>query len=452
VPTSAPAAAPIARPAASPAAAVAQSVAAPAPAPAAQGNQPPTDAAQLPITQATGRMVIYTTEIAILAQDLQLLPDRLGTLALAHGGYVAGVETKADAGVPTVVVRLKVPPDQYEATMSGVRNLAVDVRSEKAATQDVTEEYSDTQAQITSLEATHAQLLELMKRTGSMDELLKVQQQADQVRLQIDRLKGRGTALERLSSLASIGVTAQAAGPVIEQDYAAALTAVRQTETQRAGLQSQLKRARTPEEEAGLRDKIGQADLALQRLRARLSALDQEATRLNVALPRPDETALLSAADESLPTTYVQTRVELRRAQADQKQLTTDLQAGASEATPDRLQAAILRTNDLSVRLKTVQDRAGQAGIVLPTISNDEEAAMAQITTRPTTEGVVALRRAWDASLLVLQGLGSVLVFLWWVLLPLGAAGVFLVRRRVVGGTGRRNTSPLTAPGVDDGG
>ena len=56
------------------------------------------------------------------------------------------------------------------------------------------------------------------------------------------------------------------------------LAAVRQTETQRAGLQSQLKRARTPEEEAGLRDKIGQADLALQRLRARLSALDQEAT------------------------------------------------------------------------------------------------------------------------------------------------------------------------------
>src|SRR5207249_2964244 len=163
-PTSAPAAAaPIARPAASPAAAVAQSVAAPTPAP--PGNQSPAEAAQLPITQATGRMVIYTTEIAILAQD--------------------------------------------------------------------------------------AQLLELMKRTGTMDELLKVQQQADQVRLQIDRLKGRGTAWERLSSLASIGVTAQAAGQVVEQEYAVALVAVRQTEAQRAGLQSQLKRARTPEEEAG---------------------------------------------------------------------------------------------------------------------------------------------------------------------------------------------------------
>jgi len=127
------------------------------------------------------------------------------------------------------------------------------------------------------------------------------------------------------------------------------------------------------------------------------------------------------------------------------------LQAGAPEAAPDRLQAAILRTNDLTVRLKTVQDRAGQAGIVLPAISNDEEAAMAQITTRPTTEGVLALRRAWDASLFVLQGLGSVLVFLWWVLVPLGIAVALLVRRRVVSGPGRRNTPPATAPGVDEG-
>jgi hypothetical protein len=171
---------------------------------------------------------------------------------------------------------------------------------------------------------------------------------------------------------------------------------------------------------------------------------------LHVALPRPDETSLLSAADESLPTTYLQTRVDLRRAQADQKQLTSDLQAGVPDATPDRLQAAILRSNDLTVRLKTVQDRAGQAGIVLPTISNDEEAAMAQIGTRPSTEGVVALRRAWDASLVVLQGIGSLLVFLWWVWLPLGVAGALLVRRRIVSGAGRRNTSPLTVPGMDE--
>jgi hypothetical protein len=65
---------------------------------------------------------------------------------------------------------------------------------------------------------------------------------------------------------------------------------------------------------------------------------------------------------------------------------------------------------------------------------------------------VVALRKAWDASLFVLQGIGSVLVFLWWVWLPVTIAGALLVRRRVVSGAGRRTTPPLTAPGIDEGG
>jgi hypothetical protein len=316
--------------------------------------------------------------------------------------------------------------------MGGIRNLAVDVRSEKATTQDVTEEYSDAQTQITSLEATHAQLLELMKRAGSVEELLKVQQQADQVRLQIDRLKGRATAIERLSSLASIGVTAQLASAVIEQDYSTALAAVRQAESQRAGLQSQLKRSRTPEEESSLRDKLGQADLALQRERARVGVLDQLAGRLSIALPRPDESAAAPAADDALPAAYIQTRVDLRRAQADQQQITANLESGAQDATPDRLQAAILRTNDLTMRLKTIQERAGQVGIALPTISAAEETAMAQVPGRPTSEGPLMLRRAWDASLTSLVSIGSALIFVWWLLLPLGITTIWLVRRRFV--------------------
>jgi ribosomal protein S8 len=376
-------------------------------------------------------MVIYTTEITLLAQDLTGLPSQLGTLVLSKGGYVAGVETKDDGGVPTIIVRLKVPPEQYEVTMASIRNLAVEVRGEKATTQDVTEEYSDTQTQIGSLEAQHAQLLELMKHTGSVDELLKVQQQADQVRLQIDRLKGRATALERLSALASITVTAQAAGVVLEREYVSDLSAVRQAETQQAGLVAQLKRARTPEEEAKLRDSLGQVELQLQRARQQLDRTTQTAGRLGVALPQPADEVVAVVGDDNLAAQYIQTRVDLRKAQADQQRITAELEAGAAGATPEQLQAAILHTNELSLRLKTLQDRAGQAGITLPVISPDEEAAMARVVGPATgSEALATLRRAWNLSLGALVSLGSTIVFLWWLLLPLGAAGILLARRR----------------------
>jgi len=415
--------------AAAPAAPAPQAVpaASPAAAPSSQQTGQPTD---LPVVQSTGRMVIYTTDITLLVQDLGGLPGRLGTLVTAQGGYVAGVETQDGGGLPAIVVRLKVPPERYEATMASVRGLAVEVRAEKATTQDVTEEYSDAQTQITSLEAQHAQLLELMKRTGSVDELLKVQQQADQVRLQIDRLKGHATALERLSALASITVTAQPVNVVLVRDFVAAQGAVHQAEAQQAGLLAQLKRAQSPNDEAKLRDTLGQIELGLQQARTHLDGINAEATRLQVTLPQPDQSAPATLSDDALAQQYVQTRVDLRKAQAGQQRLTADLEAGVPGASPDRLAAAILHTNTLSLQLKTLQERAGQAGITLPQVSPEEESAMAQVSgPSPLNEALSSLRQAWSRSLSVLVGLGSALVLVWW-LLPLGAAAALVVRRR----------------------
>jgi hypothetical protein len=185
--------------------------------------------------------------------------------------------------------------------------------------------------------------------------------------------------MDRLSSLASISVTAQLASVVIERDYASVLSAVRVAESQRAGLLAQLKRSRTPEEEASLRDKLGQAELTVQRARERQRALDEEATRLQIALARPDEVATAVTSDDSLAQAYVQTRVDLRRAQAEQHRLVAKLETGSRQTTPDQLQQAILRANDLSIRLKTLQERAGQVGVSLPVISPQEEAVMARV-------------------------------------------------------------------------
>jgi hypothetical protein len=217
-----------------------------------------------------------------------------------------------------------------------------------------------------------------------------------------------------LSALASIGVTVQLASTVLQQDYTRTLAAIRQSETQRAGLLGQLKRVRTPEEESGLRDKLAQADPAIKRERDRLSILDQFATRLQIAMPRPDETAAISTPDDALPAAYL-------------------VQIGVADATPDRLMAAILRTNDLSVRLKTLQDRASQASIALPAISHDQEAVMAQVRVWSPIGALATARLAWEASLSLFANIVAGGVFLWWIFVPaagLGALGVVRQRAR----------------------
>ncbi len=405
---------PAAVPAASPAAAPAQKPQPPVPVPTPGG---PADVnPRLPIDQSAGRMVIYTTDVTLLVQDLSGLPDRLGTIAVAHGGYVANVETRADAGVSTVVVRLKVPPQKYDETMRALRGLAVEVRGEKAATQDVTEDYSDTQAQIASLEATHAQLLELMKRSGSVDELLKVQQQAGQVKLQIDRLKGHATALERTSELATITATGQLASDVLRRDYVTERTALRNAQASKAALELQLKRARSAEEEASLRDRLGELQLEVERRTARLGDLAGKASAIGLALPSSDDAASTTLSESNLGRQYVDARMALRKAQAEQEALTAALRRGGSDEDRQKLADVILRTNDLTGQLKAIQDRANQLGVTLPTLTAEQESVMSGVGAAPL--GVVLpaqIRQAWDASLQVLLAAAGAVVFLWWV-------------------------------------
>ncbi len=393
----------------------------PVPAPTPTGS---TDVnPQLPIGQSSGRMVIYTTDVTLLVQDLSGLPDRLGTIATAQGGYVAGVESRNDNGIQGIVVRLKVPPQKYDETMRALRGLAVEVRDEKATTQDVTEEYNDTQTQIASLEATHAQLLELMKRAGSVEELLKVQQQAAQTKLQIDRLKGRATALERMSDFASITASGLLASDVLRRDYVTERSALRRAESNRATLELQLKRARSAEEESTLRDRLGETQLEIERRTRRLADLEGKATSIALSLPTADGTAPATLSESDLGRQYIDARVALRKAQVEQESLTASLRRGGSPLDAQKLAETVLRVNELTGQLKALQDRASQLGIALPSLTAEQEAAMSGVGQMPLgLEMPEQVRRGWDASLQVLLSVAGAAVFLWWLWLVLAVA------------------------------
>ncbi|MBI3967014.1 MAG: DUF4349 domain-containing protein, partial [Chloroflexi bacterium] len=143
--------------------------------PAAPSQQQPNE----PRPLWTDRKVIFTTEISLLVRDLTEGVNAVGRFATSAGGFVAGVENREEQGLPVTVVKIRVPPERYEVTMAELRKLGVEVKGEKGTTQDVTDEVSDLQTQITSLEATHKQLLELLSRAQNIDEIFKIRERAD---------------------------------------------------------------------------------------------------------------------------------------------------------------------------------------------------------------------------------------------------------------------------------
>jgi len=109
---------------------------------------------------------------------------------------------------------LRVPATAYNQVMNGLRRMAVKVVNENGSTRDVTEEFTDLDAQIRNLQAMEVQYLELLKRANTIDEILKVQARLSDVRGQIERNKGRMNLLQRTSDMATIAVTLSPADAV----------------------------------------------------------------------------------------------------------------------------------------------------------------------------------------------------------------------------------------------
>jgi molybdopterin converting factor small subunit len=96
---------------------------------------------------------------------------------------------------------------RFNDALAALRGMAVDVKSESTSGQDVTEQYTDLDAQLRNLQASETQLLKLMDQAGKVADVLAVQQELVKTRGQIEQIMGRMQYLKQSSTLAFIQVT-----------------------------------------------------------------------------------------------------------------------------------------------------------------------------------------------------------------------------------------------------
>ncbi len=134
--------------------------------------------------------------------------DRITQLAQSGGGFVQS-SMVADRGDGTYrgEVSVRVPVAKFEEMMGEIKKLASFVRSETATGQDVTEQYTDLQAQLRNAQAQEQTYLEVLKQARSVEDILKVQAQLGAIRGQIESLQGRITYLGNQTSYSTISVT-----------------------------------------------------------------------------------------------------------------------------------------------------------------------------------------------------------------------------------------------------
>ena len=131
-------------------------------------------------------------------------------LVTAAGGYIADSKAWREQDQVRGQISARVPAEKLDGTLGAIKKLATRVERENIGGKDVTEEYSDLDAQLVNLEATEVELRELLtevrQKTQKAEDVLKVYQELTKVRGEIERVKGRMQYLGNLAALATVTI------------------------------------------------------------------------------------------------------------------------------------------------------------------------------------------------------------------------------------------------------
>jgi hypothetical protein len=160
------------------------------------------------------RKIVKNGYMTLEVNDITAAITGVTAIAKDLNGYVVSSNKQGDKDAIYGQISIRVPSDRFDEAFDKLRKLAVNVPNESTNSQDVTEQYTDLQAQLRNLEATEAQYLEILKKAEKVEDILAVQRELSSVRGQIEQVKGRIQYLERTSDMGLIDVNLQKVKPI----------------------------------------------------------------------------------------------------------------------------------------------------------------------------------------------------------------------------------------------
>ena len=139
----------------------------PPPVPTAVAPSPESDGggggkAQLaPLAQS--RIIVHTARMSLVVDDVALTVDGIADVARDLGGWVVNSDRSSKHSGS---IAIRVPAGLLDEAFRRLEALALKVESRAVTSEDVTDEYVDSQSRLVSLRATEERLLSFLDRAG----------------------------------------------------------------------------------------------------------------------------------------------------------------------------------------------------------------------------------------------------------------------------------------------
>jgi hypothetical protein len=178
-----------------------QSSAAPEPAPA-----PPADANAG--TQPAGPLIARSVSLVVVAKDVAAARPVLDAILAKYHGYASEMDVNTPADdAPSLKASLRIPVTNLDAAMRELRGLGR-VASESESGEDVTQQHADLDQRLKTARDTEDRLRSILQqRTGSVSDVLQVEEEIARVRGEIESMEAEQTNLEHRVDFASIDLS-----------------------------------------------------------------------------------------------------------------------------------------------------------------------------------------------------------------------------------------------------
>ncbi len=153
---------------------------------------------------AQSRIIVHTAHMSLIVDDIAGTVDRIAGIAASLGGWLVSSDRVSRH---TGAVAIRVPAESLDRAFDMIEATARDIVARAVTSEDVTDQYVDTQSRLSSLQATQARLLGFLEQTQNVEEALKVQNELSSIQLQIEEMQGRLNYFQQVSAFSLIEVS-----------------------------------------------------------------------------------------------------------------------------------------------------------------------------------------------------------------------------------------------------
>lgn len=156
----------------------------------------------------TDKKVIKNGNLSLRVDSVDKASEKISEIARNNEGEVFSSNfsqhgTNAKSGVMTV----KVPVKNFEKTFGEIKKVAIIVNNESTTGQDVTEQYTDLQAQMKNKQAEEQSYVKLLDQAQKMDDILAITRQLSATRGEIERIQSKIRYMDSQTDMSTISAS-----------------------------------------------------------------------------------------------------------------------------------------------------------------------------------------------------------------------------------------------------